>query len=517
MILPELFDRPLASKGHAERIPGTSPPQYTFVIDKLGMSREEIMVAFERKGSRDGFNLKGLIRALLWEEIEACEGGKVRSERKNQRGFLWYECIGPTVVKVMGVAPDDSLESMMQDVWADALDENPHILTLLNVYSEKEALYRIMAQKDSPYPHILIAVEKADWYEPLADIANTWEISFAATGGQKSTIAAMRFLEKIEKRGIDLSDGLTIFSMYDFDPQGWNTPQNLADCIERQGIRVELVRLGLLADTYDEKGIQRIAAPYVSKAENEGAEQSAETLYDRFAKEAGGIYIGGHPMVIKLDDLGLDLIREHIIEGMAKHLDGFPYQIREIKSEIKGMYYKACGEVIEGMVDKEELDYDNELNELWEEERAIEVEKVKRAPEERARALEIQQELAQLNRVIQKKIADLNKRQKEIWNERHCIENKISENRDYWNEYYNKDGVFINADGIIKGIEDWSEWLLERDIEEIDGEYLAKDARKHRKFSWSLDIIDPVDFTRSGVFAGVFEWVKQQIEESYEG
>ena len=273
MARPRRFDTPLATQGKTIRL---GPGKYTVEITRQGMTQAEIIKAFRRDGSAYGFNAKGLMRALLWEEVWACEDGKARP-RKDVRGFLFYEVMGPTFVKVMQLTWTDSFDSTMGQVWAEALEADPNVPALLNVYSEKEGLYDIKAKVGNAYPNVLVAVEKADWFNEL-NVANIYGFSFCCTGGQKSSIAALEFLSELKRRGIDLSDGLTIFSMYDLDPAGWAIPENLRAFLQRY-IRgeVKLVRLGLLPGAYDESGMTLRAKPYTSNAETIQAEKAANT------------------------------------------------------------------------------------------------------------------------------------------------------------------------------------------------------------------------------------------------
>jgi len=357
MIRPQRFDRPLATQGETIRL---GPGKYTVKITRQGMDREEIISAFKRNGSSWGFNATGLMRSLLWEEIDACGNGK-RRPPKDTRGLLFYELIAPTFVSVMQLTWTKSLDVMMNDVWHESLDADPTVPELLNVYSEKEALYNIEAEVGNAYPNVLICVEKADWFKGLNDLAATFGVSFCCTGGQKSSVAALKYLAELRDRGIDLDEGLTLFSMYDLDPCGWAIPENLRSFLQRYvSGTVELIRVGLLPGAYDKVGLEIKAKPYAIDTETRAAEKAAKTNWDKFASESGGVYLSdGRPAVVELGTISVEYIKADIIDGLAQYLDGFQYQIDELQTLIRKHFdrahSRAVSDAVEDWVMEQEL------------------------------------------------------------------------------------------------------------------------------------------------------------------
>jgi len=57
----------------------------------------------------------------------------------------------------------------------------------------------VAVTRDSPYPTSVVLVEKESFFGALYDIANTYEMSFIATGGQNSRCAAMAYVEQLKR------------------------------------------------------------------------------------------------------------------------------------------------------------------------------------------------------------------------------------------------------------------------------------------------------------------------------
>lgn len=370
-------------------------------VIRQGMTRDEIIAAFPAKRNDAlPFCRLDLVKAIILEARDEVLDGVIR-QRGNIRGF-WYERIFHTLIAVAGEAGDadniNSINSTMGQAWKRLVEGGDVTYTDLNLYSEKEDAYHIGVKEDSPYPASIVIVEKASLQEVLQDIADTYEISFACTGGQNSRAAAMAYATKLEDIGVDLSQDFTVYSFYDFDPEGWLMPLSFIHHLALKVTgQIHLVRLGLLKEQIGQSVIDHQAIPYSLEAKSARARKGKQTKYDGFVDSTGGLFIADDvPARVELNIYTPAQVREKILAGLAGHIDVFPYQVREIKDYIQTEYGQRWwhpDRPDEDIIDELYRPYHDAIAQA---KKQVGCEMLTRAPEERAQIAEIWKQIREL-------------------------------------------------------------------------------------------------------------------------
>jgi len=376
----------IASVGHIERGPDGKDE---YIIDRPGMSREEIISLFPPyPNSKEmlEFNRTQVIKAIMLEAYEETQTGYER-ERKNVRGF-WYERLLGTLKTVLGdPGPQTSIDTTIGQCWEALVEDGSITYSGLNIYSKKSKEYHVAVREDSPYPTVVVLVEKEDFFEALYDLGDIYGISFVATGGHNSRCAAMDYVEQLRHRGIDLNQSFTIYSFCDFDPDGWTIPVGFVKHLQiKITAPIHLVRLGVLKEQISDSVLRYQASPYTSDAKTERARKIAETKYRNFMAETGGIFMPGTdvPAQVELDMYTGEQIRERIIEALAEHLDGFQYQVDKLEGVIEEEFDDAHDSALGSLMEEWEWERepDPRLGEIEDEIDDLEREMVKRTAEE---------------------------------------------------------------------------------------------------------------------------------------
>lgn len=490
---PVILDRQIAWVGHTEERGGVTE----FQVDREGMTRAEICEVLPpyRPTDKVDYNRTDLIKAIIYEAYREAEAGKDR-QRKNVRGF-WYERLMYTLGTVMGEPLDadnrNSIDTTINKAWGDLVEDGWLTYDDLNIYSEKEDQYHVAVLEDSPYPTAFVLVEKASLYEVLHDLADTYEIGFCCTGGQNSRAAAMAYVSKIERLGVDLTQPFTVFSFTDFDPEGWDIPLSFVDHLRLKiPGDIRLVRLGILREQLGQSVIQRQAIPYSLEAGSKSARKAKRSKYERFVEETnGGLYITDRhgdetPARVELDIYNDEQIRGKIIDGLSKHIESFPYQIRPLKEEISDRYDPAWQTLTQDVSDRVDGAYDPYHDAIREAQERLEVERAQRAPDARAKKRELYQRIQELDSIIERETADIDLKARRLSE----LEGRLREEArtEYEGLVWSLQNWDIPApEDLIRHVEKnggWKNWVDELEIENLANGAIAEAARQHRRFSW---------------------------------
>jgi len=376
---PKRLDRPLAWVTETYEADGVTQVR----VIREGMSRQEIVAEFPASGkfgSQLDFCRKDLVKAVIYEAYrEVVEQGVIR-DRDNVRGF-WYERLMYTLLTVM-VEPggDDNINSIgstINEAWKDLIEGGWVTYQGMNIRSEKDDYYSVSVVGDSPYPRVIVMVEKASLYDSLHDLANIYEISFCCTGGQSSRAAAMQYVSELERLGIDLAEEFTVFSFCDFDPEGWIIPESFVSHLRLKiSGPIQLVRLGLTRRQLGDSTIQYQAVPYPLDGNTEKVRRSKRTKWDNFTAASGGLLIpdGSGDLIpgrVELNIYTWDQIRDRIIDGLCVHLDGFDYQVRGLRKAIELGYDTAHRTIADEVRDEVETVFEPYRSALSEAQRKI--------------------------------------------------------------------------------------------------------------------------------------------------
>ena len=136
-----------------------------YVIEREGMTRDEIREAFpphwNSKTHGMTFERKKLIKAVIQEAYqEAQETGII--ERMNVRGF-WYKRLLYTLRTVAGdTGTQDAIDSTINEAWGELVEARLITYNEMGIYSDKSKEYHVAVKEKSPYPTVVVLVEKKD-------------------------------------------------------------------------------------------------------------------------------------------------------------------------------------------------------------------------------------------------------------------------------------------------------------------------------------------------------------------
>lgn len=483
----------IAWLGHVEKIGGVDE----YFVDRPGMTREQLVAAFPAhwNSARYGmdFNRTELIKAIILEAYQEAQDGFER-EPRNVRGF-WYERLLYTLRTVMqDGGKQNSINCAINAAWGDLVESGTITYAGMSIRSAKSKEYHVAVRPDSPYPSSVVLVEKEDFFEPLRDIADTYEIAFVATGGQNSRCAAMEYVEQLRRTGVDLRQPFTVYSFCDFDPEGWRIPEIFIEhlCI-KIAAPIRLVRLGILAEQISDSVLRYQATAYEPDAETDAAKKAAETKYRNFVEETGGIFMPdtGEPARIEIDMYKAAQIRERILEGLAERIDGFSYQVRAVKGWIVNEYESGDWEP-EDPGDALDEVYDPYYEAIDERRSQIDEEAEARAPEARAALRELLQNYWAQRRPLDAEVAEATadlEKQKQILG---LLENNLKALYDQEHALLLgmpnvESAEFRNPQEAFAHIEDnggWREWMEQQQIEIVQPGALTEAAQRHGRYIW---------------------------------
>lgn len=490
---PAIFEQPIAwitesyqsEKGLTERR-----------VIRQGMSRDELIAHFPPRPSEAGrgirYNRSELCRAILYEAYRETQAGAIR-ERENVRGF-WYERFMYTLRNVMGeTATQNSLDGTINAAWKALVEGGWMTYADLNIYSEKERGYRIRVVPDSPYPTVVVLVEKESFFEALCDLADVYEISFVAAGGQASRAAAMQYVKTIQETGIDLARSFTVFSMADFDPEGWDIPEQFVKHMQTGGItgEIELIRLGVLRHQLGES-----VGPFVDvytepSGDNASAKKAKRTKWENWAAITGGIMaIDGAgnrlPGRVELNIYSPRQIRERIIAGLCERLDGFAFQVRALRESVRQGHAAA----LDGYRDQLEQQVDDRYEPYYEAiQQAIDdlkAQAAQRVENELRRIEELRAEIEALEAQAAAKVADLNASKTSLDTLRYELETEAAEEVA---ELWETAEASPAAEALVMGVESNGGWRHFADQVGIDDRltatHLARCGQRGEPVTWS--------------------------------
>lgn len=343
-VTPLALDRPIAWVCEVfEDDQGKTQPR----VKREGMTRDEIIAHFPPANKGTDYNRAALVRSVVYEAYRETLAGAKR-ERGNIRSF-WYERFMYLLRTVMGdTASQDSLDATINKAWGELIEGGWLTYADLNLHSEKDDRYQIAVVPDSPYPRVVVLVEKESLFEGLKDLADVYEISFCAAGGQASRAAAMTYCRRLAELGIALDQPFRVYSMCDFDPEGWDIPNQFIKHLRTGGIsgEIDLIRLGVLREHLGDD-IDRLIDVYpIDSIKSKAMRKAKQTKWDKWAAETGGILATDAsgakvPGRVELNIYTPSQIRERIIQGLCAHLDGFAYQVRALREAVEASHERA--------------------------------------------------------------------------------------------------------------------------------------------------------------------------------
>lgn len=528
---------------------------------KYGMTREEIEQYFppSKTGNHDlTYNRTQLIANIIMEEKRLV--GKDRREG-NIRHF-WYTNLMYTIMRVMGDTNIPSIFSTYSKVRRKLVKELGFRYSDINLTSSKSELCESLFE-DSPYPNILIACEKESYHDHLKRLADIFHITYISLGGQGSYKVYEDLALDFYEAGIDINQEFYIFTVSDFDPQGYEIQNTAKEHLERAGIReVAIHRVYLRQEHITERIVERFAIPYDWEKGRDSSTKAALTLYNKFGKRTGGIYLKNDDWIrfskngngyevpqfedsaegydlyrVELDNFEDDVLLQLLIDALEDFIDGSEYYYKKAedaaKKKLDSMSLEEAWEEIGKAVEAKHKDKYEEKHSLEvglskvNEEMTQDIRDLKEAIEAdyEYRDSEIQSNISTINEAIREVEEERDRKIQEIEEEAEEQINNLEVQRypyerdrdDLWNRRYNILNILNSIEAErTQQVAELSRQLTEKVEEPLDNykfwtqQELREDVAEQAKKE-PLPIKDWVDFEDKK--GEVFEAAREGKEE----
>ena len=285
-----------------------------------GMTRQELCRYFppKPKDKKEGkiVNLAMIIRSIMYE---AYKKQGIELEEGNVRRF-WYTHLKNVITRKLGMQVTDSVNVTLNTAWGHMINSGLVSYEGMNIIGGKEAT-RTSVIKDSPFSHIISAVEKADFYEHLKWLPQLFNCTLITAGGQPSRSVARAFIRQLKELETDLNQQFYMCVASDLDPAGYYIQEAFRKQFE-SAIRyyggtgkVEIRRLFVRKDQVSERLLLSEAMPCRDKGKSEKSWKAEDTKWEYFCEQTnGGLYIpkpdgwDGRQETIKIID-GQEMVR----------------------------------------------------------------------------------------------------------------------------------------------------------------------------------------------------------------
>jgi len=351
-------------------------------VIEYGMTKEEIERYFPpalRHKNRLSFNRTSVIASIIWEERELV-GKKRRSG--NVRHF-WYTNLMYALMKVMRDTNIKGIMSTYGQVLSKLVKYEGFRYSDINLTSNKSELCEALFE-DSPYPNVLIACEKESYHDHLKRLANIFRITFISLGGQGSYKVYEDLVVEFINVGIDINQEFHIFTISDFDPQGYCIQDTAKEHLERAGIRKVSIHRVYLCSEHITKGIvARHAVPYVWRKKTSKGNKAALTLYNSFGRRTGGIYkrgdewrrfsqngdgsydvpifndsVDGYELNrVELDNFQDEVLLQLLIDALRDFMNGSEYYYKKAQDYVDELFHEKWRESSDKIVSEKVEDF----------------------------------------------------------------------------------------------------------------------------------------------------------------
>ena len=161
-------------------------------------------------------NVARLMRNIVWQARERIVKGEKPPLKELLRTF-WYMYIKPTLSRAAALTHET-------DQYAQMIDNIVYMVKDIQVMKYEDIGFRDEGRahrKVGANANIILFSEKLGHQDFLSDIANKYNVSILALGGQPSVLTSEYFVDTVRNRGVNLQRSFYLFSIVDYDPSGW--------------------------------------------------------------------------------------------------------------------------------------------------------------------------------------------------------------------------------------------------------------------------------------------------------
>ena len=194
-------------------------------------TKEWLLKNFSQGATDYPVNVARLMRNIVWQTRERITAGEKPPLKELLRTF-WYMYIKPTLSRAGALA-------VKADQYAQLIDNIVFMVKEIAVMEYKDIGFRDDNQahrRMGANANIILFSEKLGHQEFLSEIADKYNISILALGGQPSVLNAEYFVDTLKQAKIGLQRSFYLFSIVDYDPSGWIIRDAFMDNLRFYGI-----------------------------------------------------------------------------------------------------------------------------------------------------------------------------------------------------------------------------------------------------------------------------------------
>ena len=193
--------------------------------------KEWLIKNFSEGADEYPVNVARLMRNIVWQTRERITAGDKPPLKELLRTF-WYMYIKPTLSRAGALAQET-------DQYAQLIDNIVYMVKEIEVMKYKDIGFRDDNQAHRSVganANIILFSEKLGHQAFLSDIADKYNVSILALGGQPSVLNSEYFVDTLKETGINLQRSFYLFSIVDYDPSGWIIRDAFLDNLKFYGI-----------------------------------------------------------------------------------------------------------------------------------------------------------------------------------------------------------------------------------------------------------------------------------------
>ena len=203
-------------------------------------------------------NISNLMRNIVWQLRERILSKEKPPLRELLRTF-WYMYIKPTLSRAGALSNEtDQYAQLISNIVFMVKDAELMEYKDIGFRDDNQANRRLGGNAN-----IILFSEKLGHQDFLSDIANKYNISIVALGGQPSVLNVEYFVDTMRAAGVNLKRSFYLFSIVDYDTSGWIIRDAFVDDLHFYGIAhtqvIDLIHPDML--TAEEVKLARFEIP----------------------------------------------------------------------------------------------------------------------------------------------------------------------------------------------------------------------------------------------------------------
>jgi hypothetical protein len=194
---------------------------------------KEWLIKYFSKGKTDyPINVSLLMRNIVWQLRERILTKQKPPQKELVRTF-WYMYIKPTLSRVDALTHETDQYNQLVDTLV-LLTKECDLMEYKDIEFRDDNRFN---RKVGQNANIILFAEKVGHQDFLAEIADKYQVSILALGGQPSVMNTEYFVDALKAQGVNVRRSFFIFSIVDFDPSGWIIRDAFIDNLAHYGVK----------------------------------------------------------------------------------------------------------------------------------------------------------------------------------------------------------------------------------------------------------------------------------------